>query len=77
MGYHGEGGHRSHTKNLSDEMSQSVLGWMMQSSLPALSTASLRICKMELATIPSPQGYSKNKDCQAMDGKVIRASLGM
>lgn len=56
-------------------MSQSVLGWKTQSSPLALSTTSRRNYEIELATVPSPPGYLKNKDCQAMDGKIIRASL--
>lgn len=69
----------SHAQRIevSDEMSPSVLGWVMKSSRLALSTTSLQICKMEQATIPSPQGCGKNKDCQAMDGKAIRAALGL
>lgn len=62
---------------VSCEMSQSVLGWVMQSSCLALSTTPLQICKMEQATIPSPRGSGKNKDCQAMDGKATRAAVGM
>lgn len=67
----------SHAQGIevSNEMSWSVLGWVMQSSCLALSTTPLGICKMEQATIPSPQGSGKNKDCQAMDGKAIRAAL--
>lgn len=68
----------SHAQRIEmSEMSHSVLGWMMQSSCLALSTAPLGICKMEQGTIPSSQGSGKNKDCQAKDGKTIRAALDM
>lgn len=49
----------------------------MQSSCLALSTTPLGMWKMEQATIPSPQGSGKNKDCQAMVGKATRAALDM
>lgn len=69
----------SHAQKIevSDEMSQSVLGWVMQSSCLALCTSPLQICKMEQATIPSLWESGKNKDCQAMDGKAIRAAVDM